>query len=182
MTAQLTTVKIKDKISLVTTLKFPSAAVAIVKPSYKRMIAPEDMVIIESAWDAYQIFQAIWNMDIIDYCEEMYALFLNGRHAVHAYARIAEGSVNQCEVYLQKILTLALITNSASFILAHNHPSGNVEASNPDKNFTKRAAQAAHLVGLKLLDHLILTSCPGGMTSIRDEFPSLFSEKLGSSM
>ena len=132
------------------------------------------MLIIRSQSDAYQIFKEIWNMDAIDYCEEVYALFLNGSHSVHAYAHIAQGSINQCHVHLQKVITLALITNSAAFIIAHNHPSGTLVISEADKLLTKRAADSARLVGLKLLDHLIITSDCDRMRSICGEFPELF--------
>lgn len=77
-------------------------------------------------------------------------------------------------MYPQKILTLALITNSVGFILAHNHPSGSTKVSEADKDITKSMVKAAKLLGLSCLDHLVFGSLSEAPVSIREESPHLF--------
>ena len=56
---------------------------------------------------------------------------------------------------------------AAGIILAHNHPSGQLEASVEDKRVTKRLKEVGKLVGIELLDHVILAT--DGHLSLRDE-------------
>ena len=51
----------------------------------------------------------------------------------------------------------ALLTNSIALILAHNHPSGNLKPSRQDMEITKQVRDAALLMRIKVLDHIILT-------------------------
>ena len=53
---------------------------------------------------------------------------------------------------------MALLTNAAGIILAHNHPSGDPSPSAEDLAFTRRMAEAGDLIGIRLVDHLILAS------------------------
>ena len=55
------------------------------------------------------------------------------------------------------ILQYAIKANASAVILAHNHPSGNLGASEADKRITKNVREALKLVDIELLDHLILT-------------------------
>lgn len=65
------------------------------------------------------------------------------------------------------ILQAALLTNSVTIILAHNHPSGNLQPSRQDIDITKQVKEAAQLMRIKILDHLILTDT--GYYSFADE-------------
>lgn len=51
----------------------------------------------------------------------------------------------------------ALLTNSVALILVHNHPSGNLKPSRQDMEITKQVRDAAQLMRIKVLDHIILT-------------------------
>ena len=51
----------------------------------------------------------------------------------------------------------ALLTNSVALILAHNHPSGNLKPSRQDMEITKQVRDAAQLMRIKILDHIILS-------------------------
>lgn len=70
-------------------------------------------------------------------------------------------------VDVRVILQAALLTNSVAIILAHNHPSGNLQPSRQDINITKQVKEAAQLMRIKILDHLILTDT--GYYSFADE-------------
>jgi DNA repair protein RadC len=62
---------------------------------------------------------------------------------------------------------LALLHGATSLILSHNHPSGNLQPSKADDSITKNIADAASLVDIKLLDHLIVSE--DGYYSYLDE-------------
>lgn len=61
----------------------------------------------------------------------------------------------------------ALLTNSVAIILAHNHPSGNLKPSRQDMEITKQVKDAAQIMRIKILDHIILTDT--GYYSFADE-------------
>ena len=65
------------------------------------------------------------------------------------------------------IFAIAIKTLSSSIILAHNHPSGDLNPSNPDISLTKKPKQAGEILGVKVLDHIIVT--PEGYYSFSDE-------------
>ena len=66
------------------------------------------------------------------------------------------GTVNQSAVYPREIARSAILNNSSSVILIHNHPSGDPAPSEPDKEQTRRIINALNLFDIKVLDHIIL--------------------------
>jgi DNA repair protein RadC len=61
-------------------------------------------------------------------------------------------------------LRLALRTGASGFVLVHNHPSGDPVPSKEDVAFTRRVAEAAVVVGIPLLDHVVVAR--GGFASV----------------
>jgi DNA repair protein RadC len=55
-------------------------------------------------------------------------------------------------------LSVALKTLATGLILAHNHPSGNLKPSEADKQITSKIKQAAKLLDIELMDHIIISS------------------------
>lgn len=68
------------------------------------------------------------------------------------------GSINHVQVHPREIVKSALRFNAAAVVLAHNHPSGNPEPSQYDRNITGRLKEALALVDVKTLDHLVIGS------------------------
>ena len=66
------------------------------------------------------------------------------------------GGTNQCLFEPREILRAALLTNASSFIVLHNHPSGNPKPSKEDDIATRALVKACELMRVKLLDHIIL--------------------------
>lgn len=69
---------------------------------------------------------------------------------------VARGSQSSCAVDPREILRAALLSGCAAFILAHNHPSGDVTPSQEDVAMTQRITQACAVVGVPMLDHLVI--------------------------
>jgi DNA repair protein RadC len=90
------------------------------------------------------------------------AAMLDTRHRLIEYVELFFGTVDGAEVHPREVAKLALRLNAATVIVAHNHPSGEIEASAADRAVTARLKQALALVDVRLLDHVIV----GGRQSL----------------
>jgi DNA repair protein RadC len=70
--------------------------------------------------------------------------------------RINEGGISGTLVDLKKVYKIALDNYTSSLILAHNHPSANLQPSYQDKKLTKKIINAGKLLDINVLDHLII--------------------------
>mgnify|MGYP000756051610 FL=1 len=122
---------------------------------------------IYSSEDAYEVLLSTYREGTICYKEYFKVLFLNQSNQVLGYTLISEGGITDTTVDVRVILQAALLTNSVAIILAHNHPSGNTKPSRQDMEITKQVKEAARLMRITVLDHLILTDA--GYYSFADE-------------
>lgn len=88
--------------------------------------------------------------------EQFRALFLDVKNKILSEETIFEGTVDSSAVYPREIVKGALFHNASSLIFIHNHPSGDPEPSESDKEITKDLVFAAHTVQVSVLDHLII--------------------------
>ena len=88
--------------------------------------------------------------------EIMGALYLDVRQRLLHEAELFRGTLCRSVVEPRSILKEAILRSAASLILWHTHPSGDPTPSREDKLFTKRLDEAAEIIGVKLVDHLIL--------------------------
>ena len=86
---------------------------------------------------------------------------LNGSHKVINSYVVSQGLVNRTLVHPREVFRPAISDNATAVIIAHNHPSGNLEPSLEDREVTKRMKQAGDLIGIKVLDHLIVAPSLG---------------------
>lgn len=66
------------------------------------------------------------------------------------------GSLNASIAHPREVMKAAILSNSASIIVGHNHPSGNPDPSQEDIHLTRRLTEAGKIMGIELLDHIIL--------------------------
>jgi DNA repair protein RadC len=104
-----------------------------------------------------QYLRSLWDEDTIELREEFVLLCLNGAHEVLGWVRLHTGGFNHSPVDVRLVIGVALQTASSAVVVAHNHPSGGLNPSAEDVAVTRRIAEAAALMGIRLLDHLILT-------------------------
>jgi DNA repair protein RadC len=83
-------------------------------------------------------------------------LFLDSRHAVLAFEKLFNGTINSTTVHPREVVKRALHHNAAAVILAHNHPSGHTKPSTSDQLMTEKLSQALRLIDVKVLDHVIV--------------------------
>ena len=81
---------------------------------------------------------------------------LDAQHRVIDYVEMFRGTVTQTSVYPREVVQDALRLNSSALLLVHCHPSGCVEPSRADEHLTQMLKQAAALVDVRVLDHLIV--------------------------
>ena len=90
--------------------------------------------------------------------EVFMVLYLDNQHRLLESETLSAGSVNHVQVHSREVVKSALRFNAAAVVLAHNHPSGDPEPSQCDRNITGRLKEALALVDVKTLDHLIVGS------------------------
>src|SRR6056297_343396 len=125
--------------------------------SYHPTTPPKDRCLIRSSTDAYAMIHDIWNMDKIEYREELVVLYLDRRHGVIGHYLHSIGSDVATIVSIKQILAIALKVNACGLILMHNHPSGSLKPSRNDRDLTRKIKEAGLLFEITVFDHLILT-------------------------
>jgi DNA repair protein RadC len=88
--------------------------------------------------------------------EYFLAILLDTRNQLIRIAEISVGSLDTSIVHPREVFKEAISASASSVIFVHNHPSGDVEASDDDIVLTKRLAQAGEIVGIDVLDHIII--------------------------
>lgn len=88
--------------------------------------------------------------------ESVRIILLNTKLAVVRSEEVFRGSLNECVAQPRDLLRKVLIHNALSYILVHNHPSGDPTPSKADCSITRRLKEASELTGLILQDHLII--------------------------
>jgi DNA repair protein RadC len=89
--------------------------------------------------------------------EEFWVLYLNNSNKVMHKAQISKGGITGTVVDIRLIFKTAFECNATSVILAHNHPSGKLQASDADKEVTNKLIVAGNQLEIKVLDHIIIT-------------------------
>jgi len=88
--------------------------------------------------------------------ESLRVVLLDSRHRVLAVEEITRGLLDEALLHPREGLRAAIMRNAAAVILVHNHPSGDPKPSVADRQATQRFAEAARVMGIPLLDHIIL--------------------------
>jgi len=89
--------------------------------------------------------------------EEFWVLCLNNSNKITYKFQVSKGGITGTIVDVRLIFKTLFEQNSTSLILAHNHPSGGLSPSESDKMLTRKVKEAAKILDINLLDHLIIT-------------------------
>lgn len=114
--------------------------------------------------DVSDVFQPLLN-DLPH--EEFWTLLLNRSNRIIGKAKISQGGMAGTVTDVRIILKDALERRASSVILCHNHPSGNLQPSDADLKITRKLKEAAALMDIQVLDHLIIAD--GSFYSFADE-------------
>lgn len=88
--------------------------------------------------------------------EQMVVCCLDTKNQPTSISIVSIGSLNSAIVHPREVYKTAILSNSSSIIISHNHPSGNTDPSHEDIVLTNRLDEAGKIIGIKLLDHLII--------------------------
>ena len=92
-----------------------------------------------------------------DQQENLVALNLNGACEALSIRLITRGTVNRSLIHPREVFTHAVREQAHSIVIAHNHPTGHLQPSEEDLKSTQRLQEAAKILGIKLLDHIIFS-------------------------
>lgn len=109
---------------------------------------------IRNAKQAYQYMKDIGT----NQKEQLRGLYLNSRYRVVHDEVISIGSLTSNVVHPREVFQPAIERGAVAVILAHNHPSGQLEPTTPDVHITEQLIAAGKVLGIELLDHLVITS------------------------
>ena len=114
--------------------------------------------------DIYDIFQPLM-CDLEQ--EEFWVLLLNQATKLIDKVRISTGGIDGTYTDVRTILREALLQRATQIAVVHNHPSGNIRPSQPDKTLTEHIRKAADTMNIHLIDHVVV--CEDGFFSFADE-------------
>lgn len=124
---------------------------------YRTKVKASERPQIKSSNDAYKLVLSAWNPDKIELFEQFKVLFLNNANRALGIYEISSGGITGTVVDLRLIFSAALKANATALIIIHNHPSGQLKASEADKQITRKINEAGKLLDISLLDSLIIT-------------------------
>jgi DNA repair protein RadC len=119
----------------------------------KRYLQDTQTSKISSPLDVYEQLQAYKNKKQ----EYFLCLYLDGANNLIEKRVITIGTLNSSLVHPREVFSPAIELRAASIIVAHNHPSGQLFASEEDELITRRLFKSAKLLGIELIDHVIIT-------------------------
>jgi DNA repair protein RadC len=125
-------------------------------PTYRIRLEQDGHIRVQNISKPEEILKSIQSLALSDR-EVLVGLYLNSRNQVIAYHEISMGSVNLNIVHPREVFKPAIIKNACSVIVAHNHPSNNADPSQADLDVTRRLKTAGMILGIKLVDHIIIT-------------------------
>ena len=134
---------------------------------YRAALKPSMRPKIGSSASAFEILLAGWDPDRIEFVEQFKVLLLNRSNRVLGQYELSTGGTSGTVVDLRLIFAAALKANASGIIMAHNHPSGNLAASQADRDITAKVKEAGRILEISVLDHLIITT--EGYYSFADE-------------
>lgn len=123
---------------------------------YKTKVKAKDRIKVKSSGESASVLRSVWS-DKIEWIEEFVLLLLNRNNQVLGWVKISTGGTSGTLVDPKVIFQFALNCNASGLILCHNHPSGNLKASDADIEMTKKIIQGGKLLDISILDHIILT-------------------------
>ena len=96
-------------------------------------------------------------LGLADEAQECFVLLvLDVKNTITGHCFISKGLLDRAHVHAREVFRPAIINGSAKIIIAHNHPSGDIEPSKQDREVTTTLCEAGELLGIELVDHLIV--------------------------
>lgn len=132
--------------------------VAEIQLVYKSNVKPSERPKISTSRDARDVLMGTWDITKLELLEQFKVMLTNRANKVLGIFELSAGGVSGTVADPRLIFAAAIKGVASGIILAHNHPSGNLQPSPADINLTRKIKEAGRLLEIQLLDHIILTS------------------------
>lgn len=143
------------------------AKVTEVELIYRNKQRPSERPHIKNSRAAYDLLLQSWDEGKIELQEHFKVMLLDRKNACLGISTISTGGLSSCVVDPKLVFATAIKGGAAAIILAHNHPSGNLTPSQPDRDITARLIYAGNILEIPIVDHIILAR--EGYLSFADE-------------
>jgi len=136
------------------------------KVSYSSDIKQKDQPQITNSSDLFKVFIDNWGEDM-RLRESVYVLVFNRNNRLQGMWLAGIGGISGCVIDVRTVMQTALLCNGSSIVIAHNHPTGNLNSSVSDEKICKKLKAAGETLDILLLDFIIVSD--DGYTSYADE-------------
>lgn len=141
--------------------------VAEIQLIYKSNVKPSERPKISSSRDARDVLMGMWDDTKLELMEQFKVMLTNRANKVLGIFELSTGGVSGTVADPKLIFAAAIKGAACGIIMAHNHPSGNLQPSQADIDLTRKIKEGGKLLEIQLLDHIILSS--EGYYSFADE-------------
>lgn len=124
---------------------------------YKQKYKISERPKITTSQEAYKALLSTWNLGTLGFLETFKVLLLNRANRVIGCFEVSSGGICGTVADPRVIFAAALKACAVGLILAHNHPSGNLQPSEADLQLTRKLKEGGLLLDIAVLDHLILS-------------------------
>jgi DNA repair protein RadC len=125
--------------------------------SLARETPAADATVLRHPGDAARIAREVMRRAGADADREHFVvLALDARNRVRGYKVVSVGTQSACLVHPREVFQAAIALGAAAIIVAHNHPSGDVEASLDDRELTRRLQSGGDLLGIPVVESLVI--------------------------
>jgi len=107
---------------------------------------------ITSPRDFFDLFNPVFKEEPV---EIFIVAWLSSANRIIGFEKVSVGNLNSSIVDPRSVFRSAIVSNAASIIVGHNHPSGNPEPSEEDISITKKLVESGKVLGVHVFDHLI---------------------------
>lgn len=112
-----------------------------------------------------------------DFYEENYEMdkenftvaYLDSKNKILGINLVSIGTINSSLVHPREVFKGAILASANTIMLFHNHPSGDVKPSQEDIMITKRLKEVGEIIGIKVLDHIIISDSSENYVSLREK-------------
>ena len=141
--------------------------IAEINVSYKPAVIFDNDIL--TSFDAYRLFMKFFPESTMHLQERFMVMYLNKANKVLGIYPMSVGGITGTVADIRIILSVALKAVATTILLAHNHPSGNMKPSQKDLELTHRIKEAASMLDIKVVDHLIISPADDVYFSFADE-------------
>lgn len=134
-----------------------SQIISEIELKYNPTVNKGNRIKITSPETAYKAFLGSWNEDTVELYEEFKVMLLNRANEVLGIYTLSRGGISGTVVDLKLLFAVVLKSAASGIILAHNHPSGNLTASDADKRLHEKIKKVADYLDVQVLDNMIIS-------------------------